>query len=117
MRSNPYVWLSLLCCLFGCGGGGGGGTGVAVQVTPGSPTVPLSGVKKFSASVSGASDTSVTWSLREANGGIIFADGSYTAPVTAGIYHVIATSVADPTKTGTATVTVPVGIDIDPPSF
>jgi hypothetical protein len=48
----------------------------------------------------------VTWSVQEASGGTISAAGLYTAPLTSGTYHVVATSRADTTRTGTATVTV-----------
>jgi hypothetical protein len=49
----------------------------------------------------------VTWSVQEgASGGAITPAGVYTAPNGVGTYHVVATSVADGTKTATATVTV-----------
>jgi hypothetical protein len=41
-----------------------------------------------------------------ASGGSISASGAYTAPQTAGTYHVVATSVADGTASGEATVVV-----------
>lgn len=44
--------------------------------------------------------------MQEAGGGTITPTGLYTAPATAGTFHVVATSVADPTKSATATVTV-----------
>ena len=47
------------------------------------------------------------WSVQEgASGGTIDATGRYTAPTAAGTYHVVATSVADPTKTDAAVVRV-----------
>jgi hypothetical protein len=61
----------------------------------------------FSATVTGATDRSVTWSVQEgAAGGTITAAGVYTAPSTAGTYHVVATSRADTTKRSVATVSV-----------
>jgi len=48
----------------------------------------------------------VTWTIQEAAAGTIDATGLYVAPGTAGTYHVVATSVADPTKSATAAVTV-----------
>src|SRR5262249_154480 len=63
----------------------------------------------FSAMVTGTvagQSTAVTWSVQEAGGGTVDGSGHYTAPASAGTFHVIATSVADPTKKGSATVTV-----------
>jgi hypothetical protein len=54
----------------------------------------------------GGGSTAVTWSVKESAGGSIFSDGTYTAPYKGGTFHVIATSVADTTKTAVATVTV-----------
>jgi hypothetical protein len=48
----------------------------------------------------------VTWSVQEAGGGTIGADGRYTAPATAGLYHVVAVSVADPSRSASGAVTV-----------
>ncbi len=49
----------------------------------------------------------MTWSVQEgASGGTIDASGNYTAPADPGIFHVVAASVADPSKKATATVTV-----------
>lgn len=90
---------------------------VAVTVTPGSQNVPSAGSLVLYASVAGTrGDSTVTWSVRggDANG-TITSSGVYTAPTQGGTYTVIATSVADPTKTGIATVTVtPVDVVIAP---
>ena len=49
----------------------------------------------------------VNWSIREGSaGGDVNNAGVYTAPATAGVYHVIATSKVDPSKSATATVSV-----------
>jgi hypothetical protein len=58
------------------------------------------------ATVTGASDTSVTWSVQEGNGGTVSATGVYTAPSTASTYHVIATSNADRSKSATVSIAV-----------
>jgi hypothetical protein len=80
---------------------------VSVSVSPSAPTVAPSGNQTFTATVTNASNTDVTWSVTEgASGGSVTSGGVYTAPSTAGTYHVKATSVTDPTKFGTATVTV-----------
>ena len=50
---------------------------------------------KFTASVWGASNNEVTWSVQETtSGGSISPSGIYTAPSAAGVYHVVATSAA-----------------------
>jgi Putative Ig domain len=76
---------------------------VAVTVSPTTSVVQTGTTIHFSASVSGSSNTSVTWT---AGLGTISASGSYTAPSSAGTDTVIATSQADPTKAASATVTV-----------
>jgi hypothetical protein len=71
-----------------------------IQVTPG-------GTQSFTAVVVATGDTNVIWSIQEgATGGTITTGGLYTAPTESGIYHVVATSVADPTQFGVAIVTV-----------
>ena len=109
--------LALLCLTAGCGGGGGTQTAfVAVTVSPTPTTVPLGGMQAFMANVTGTSNTAVTWSVQEgAAGGSIISAGLYTAPQVAGTYHVIATSVADSTKSATATIQVPVAVTVNPP--
>lgn len=89
-----------------------------VRVSPPTTTVYTSGIKTFSATGPDASVLPVTWSVQEgAAGGAIDANGLYTAPGTPGTYHVIATSKADATKTGTATVTVLANpITVTPPT-
>jgi hypothetical protein len=77
---------------------------VAVTITPGTATVNACQNLTLSATVSGSSNTSLTWSVAEAAGGTV-SGGVYTAPSSAGTYHVIATSQADPTKSATATLT------------
>lgn len=80
---------------------------VSVQVTPGTPSVIVGGSVPFAASVTNSSNAAVTWSIQEgATGGTITAGGVYTAPMKAGSYHVVATSVADATAKATAAVAV-----------
>ena len=78
-----------------------------VVVTPGTVALAPLGTQTFTATVVATGDTTMTWSIFEgAIGGTITAGGVYTASATAGTYHVVATSVADPTLSGTAIVTV-----------
>jgi hypothetical protein len=77
----------------------------AVSVT-GSPSFVIlgpGGQRQFSAAVTNATNTAVTWT---AAGGSITTTGRYAAPSRAGSYEVIATSNADSTKRFTADVTV-----------
>jgi Concanavalin A-like lectin/glucanases superfamily/Abnormal spindle-like microcephaly-assoc'd, ASPM-SPD-2-Hydin len=76
---------------------------VAVSISPTSTSLQPGGVRQFAASVTGTTNTAVTWS---ASGGSISSSGLYTAPATTGTYTVRATSVADTTKYSTATITV-----------
>ncbi|WLT30994.1 glycosyl hydrolase family 18 protein [Geothrix sp. PMB-07] len=75
-------------------------------INPTAAAVQTTKTQQFTATVTGASNTAVTWSVQETAGGAMDATGLYTAPATAGTYHVIATSVADATKSATAAVTV-----------
>ncbi|HYR13690.1 MAG TPA: Ig domain-containing protein, partial [Mycobacterium sp.] len=82
---------------------------ISVSISPASASVMTGGTATFTATVSGTTtgqSTAVTWSLQEAGGGTVDGSGKYTAPATAGTYHVVATSVADTSKSNSATVTV-----------
>src|SRR5712692_11166785 len=78
---------------------------VQVAIAPTSATVASGGTQPFTATVTGSTSTSVTWS---ATAGSISSSGLFTAPTVSAntTVTVKATSVADPTKYGTATVTV-----------
>jgi hypothetical protein len=80
--------------------------GVSVWLTPRVVTVTTQGKQTFSASVSGATNKQVTWSVLESAGGTISPDGLYTAPSTPGTYTVVVTSQADPSKSSQALVNV-----------
>ncbi|MBI1868075.1 MAG: hypothetical protein HYS06_07260 [Methylocystis sp.] len=79
---------------------------VSVAISPAAVTLFPSQSQQFSATVAGAGETGVTWSVQEPNGGNVTASGLYFAPATTGVFHVIATSAANPAKTVAATVTV-----------
>jgi hypothetical protein len=78
---------------------------VAVSVSPGSASLLTGGTRQFAATITGTSNTAVTWST---TGGTVSTNGLYTAPPTAGTYTVTATSQADTTKSASAVVTVTV---------
>ncbi len=93
--------------------------GVAVAVSPKTPTLITGGAQQFTATVTGSANTAVIWSVQEgASGGTVTAAGAYTAPAVAGVYHLVATSQADATRSDTATVTVtpppPVVVAVSP---
>lgn len=79
---------------------------VGVTATPSPAVVDVSSSLPFAAQVTGAVDTGVTWSVQEDGGGAITAEGVYSAPATAGVYHVRATSNADTSKVAVVEVRV-----------
>jgi len=87
---------------------------VAVAVSPTSASVPVSGTQQFTATVTGSSNTAVTWSVNGSNGGngtvgTVSSSGLYTAPVSVpnpATVTVTATSQADSTKSDSASVTI-----------
>src|SRR5204862_1012720 len=91
---------------------------IAVAISPTSASLQAGGTQQFTATVTGTTNTAVTWS---ATGGTISSTGLYTAPTTAGTYSVTATSVADTAKSASAAVSVtapppPVTVSISPTS-
>lgn len=115
MRSSYFRSLLLFCfCLLaGCGGGSGGGSTPNVTVTVSPATIQLQPNQgtDFTATVTGSSNTGVNWSVQEgASGGTVTSAGRYVAPALAGTYHVVATSKANSSKRGQATVTVPLAL-------
>jgi hypothetical protein len=80
-----------------------------VNIAPASFTLTLGAARALTATVTGASNQEVTWSVKEGGGGAITAAGYYTAPGNPGTYQVIATSQADPESKGTAIITVVAG--------
>jgi Galactose oxidase, central domain len=78
----------------------------AVAISPTADTLGPNSVRQFVATLSGP-DTAVTWRLEEGEaGGTVTSAGVYTAPSTTGIFHVIASSTAQPADNAKATVTV-----------
>ena len=76
---------------------------VQVSVSPTAASLQTGAQQQFSASVSGTSNSAVTWS---ASSGSIATSGMYTAPGNAGTYTITATSNSDSTKSGSALVVV-----------
>ena len=109
------VSLTLLGLLVACGSGGGNSTPPAVMVTV-STGVPATvypndaadnwpiQTAQFTATVTNANNTTVTWAVATANGGTVDATGLYMAP-TVGVglptsVTITATSQADSSKSG-----------------
>ncbi len=80
---------------------------VFVAVSPELATLDQGAVQTFVSTVTGTVNTAVSWSVLEAGGGSIATDGVYTAPPAAGSFQVIATSVADSSKTAASVISVP----------
>ena len=123
LRSGAQMaaMISSAIWFFGCAGAGGGSgppppppPSIQVSVSPAAGTVLLGATQSFSATVTNATDTSVSWSVNgiaggSAQTGTISSQGLYTAPadlpVNASI-QISATSHQDPTKSGRAAVTL-----------
>ena len=87
---------------------------VSVSVTPTTANIRAGSTYAFSSSVSGSSNTSVSWSVNSTPGGnatlgTIDSKGNYTAPATLpspNAVTITATSVADSTKSSSSAVTL-----------
>lgn len=87
---------------------------IVVTVTPKAVTIGAGNTTQLLATVTGTTDTDVTWSVNNipygnSTVGAIDGDGNYTAPnniTTLGSVTVTATSVVDTTKSGSAIITV-----------
>jgi hypothetical protein len=98
----------------GNGGSGGTTTTVAVSVSPSSASLVVSQSLVFQATVTGSTNTAVTWQVNGVAGGnstvgTITAGGSYTAPAQVpnpAAVSVTAVARADTTKSGSASVTI-----------
>ena len=78
---------------------------IVPTISPDSAVLSSGAVQRFSASVANTADTAVTWS---SSAGAVDSEGIFTAPKVAAATPVVvtATSVADPTKSASASVTV-----------
>jgi hypothetical protein len=79
---------------------------VSIAINPSTASLETSASTNFTASVSNTTNTAVTW---KTTGGTVSGSSNtvtYTAPPSPGSYTLSATSVADPTKTATASVAV-----------
>ncbi len=125
-RSNTYsflpAWITaglLVLLLSGCGGSSSPSPNfaviqVSVSVSPVTASVAIGQTQQFSATVTGTTNTAVTWEVNGTVGGsaavgTITTSGLYTAPAAVPsnpTVSVTATSVADTSKSGAAAVTI-----------
>lgn len=131
------LWASLvigsLLALAGCGGGSGGSltppaaqapTSISVTLSPVSASVQAGGTQQFNATVTGTTNTNVSWSVNATPGGSpalgqVSTSGMFTAPAVVPSTNpvtVTAVSQADPSKSGAASIqiTAPGTISINP---
>src|SRR5215467_11366022 len=116
MRSAFFLISSLAAIVFlsSCGGSSTPPVPITVTVTPPSATVSPGATKQFLATVTGTTNTAVTWKVNGTAGGnstvgTISATGLYTAPNSIpnpATVAVAAVSAANPADSGSATVTV-----------
>jgi hypothetical protein len=76
------------------------------RIEPITATLSPGGTHGFTVRMRGLPRNTVTWSIEEPEGGMVSANGHYTAPGRPGTYHIIATSTLDPSVSVTATVRV-----------
>ncbi len=107
------VLASGLVWLLACGGSSNNVSGTknqpSISISPMNPNLLVGQNLQFTANIQNLSDTRVAWSVQEEKGGTIASTdtgGIYTAPWPVGIYHVVATSVADPALTTNTMVSV-----------
>jgi hypothetical protein len=114
-RAVAGVFVIGACLTFaGCGGssGGGGPQSVVVSVSPKAAAVVVgTQSQQFNATVTGATQNAVSWTVDGVAGGnatvgTISASGLYAPPISAGTHTIQATSVADTSKSASATVGV-----------
>jgi 6-phosphogluconolactonase (cycloisomerase 2 family) len=112
-RGAVLAFLFLAMSL-GCGGGGGGNNvtppppAVTITLSPTSANVIAGGTQQFTATVTGSTNTAVTWTV--SGPGTISTSGLYSAPAsltTPASVTVKATAQADTTKSKTAAVSIP----------
>ncbi len=131
-RSHPRAFALAIAAVMGLWGCGGSSDlprssaptptpspSISVTVTPNSITLSQGATQSFAATVTGTTNTAVTWGLQENAGGTIDStSGLYTAPQdTTGTFHVVATSQANSGAKGIAAVTVQLPqLTISPPA-
>jgi hypothetical protein len=83
----------------------------SLAINPPEVTLHVGDMQTFEVMVKGTQTSEIRWAVKEPDGGRVSKDGTYTAPRHIGLYHVVATSVHDPTAKAVAKVTVVTEID------
>ncbi|HWC18604.1 MAG TPA: kelch repeat-containing protein [Terriglobales bacterium] len=79
----------------------------SVSVSPSADVLGIAGVRPFFASVIGALNQNVIWSVLEgASGGSITSDGLYTAPGSTGNFHAVAMAAVNPSLSDAVGISV-----------
>ena len=100
------VFLPVVMWIAACGHNEGPWA-ISIALSPETAQVTAGGTRTFTATVVGHKDSGVAWSVAEGTaGGTITDRGVYTAPLTPGTFHVVATSLVFPGKSVSAAVTV-----------
>ncbi len=115
MTKNAWAFVLVSLGVLGLAGcGGGGGTPPpppTVSISPQRAAVAIGQTQQFNATVTGVSNTGVTWSVDGTEGGsgtvgTISASGLYTPPSSGSSHTVTAASTASPSTTASATIAV-----------
>jgi hypothetical protein len=121
VRCHPSVIALAIVAVIGAWGCGGNAASSSAPGSPSSPTASVISVtvtpnpvfmsggatQLFTATLTGTTNSAVTWSVQENYGGTINSAGLYTAPQnSSGTFHVVATSQANPSSMGFAAVNV-----------
>src|SRR5580704_8352730 len=124
--SGHCLTLTIAFTLAGCSSSNNSSTPppppvVSVTLNQSTASVAVSTKMPFTATVTGTTNTAVTWSVDSVSGGnstvgTISTAGVYTAPSLVGTHTVTATSVADTSKTASAAVTVTGVVSVSPAS-
>ena len=120
--AKKIVVLSFILPIAGCGGAKSNTSGssqVSIKLNQSTATVVPGQTQQFTATVTGTDNTAVTWTVDNVSGGnsqhgTISNAGLYTAPPQSGTHTVTATSVADTSKSASATVTVQGNVAVTP---
>jgi hypothetical protein len=84
-----------------------GGPSITLAASP--EALGVGDTRQLFATVKNDPGGGISWQVVEPNGGSVTQQGLYTAPVMAGIYHVVASLTANPSVSATAAITVQSG--------
>jgi hypothetical protein len=86
---------------------GADSSNVAISVRSEAYRINIGAIIQLSATVTGTPNKAVRWSVAEgASAGSISSSGVYKAPTVPGVYHLVATSLADDKKQASVAITV-----------